>query len=37
MVGDFILIAVLGEADVWFFGFKSEDECEAHATLSNFD
>ena len=37
MPGDFILIAVLGESDLWFSGFKSEDACEAYAALSNFD
>lgn len=33
----FVLIAIIGEKDMWFAGFKNEAECKAHAALSNFD
>mgnify|MGYP003624879562 FL=1 len=33
----FVLIAIIGEKDLWFSGFKDAAECEAHAALSNFD
>ena len=33
----FVLIAIIGEKDLWFSGFKDEAECEAYAALSNFD
>ena len=33
----FVLIAIIGEKDLWFSGFKDAAECKAHAALSNFD